>query len=67
MIYRYELYPDPIESEEGDYINIEHIKDDKGDWCKAEDVDYLEAENKRLEAEVEQLTVRLFKLREFET
>jgi hypothetical protein len=59
MAQRYELYADPIESDEGDYINIEHIKDDDGDWCKADDVAELVTEGDRLEKENERLRAAL--------
>jgi chromosome condensin MukBEF ATPase and DNA-binding subunit MukB len=56
-IQRYEI---DIERDEDEQGNAESIlapyKHDKGDWCKAEDVDALEAENARLIEEIEQTT-----------
>ena len=41
---KYELYVDHYENDFGcDVSNVEHIKDDHGDWCKSADVDKLQA------------------------
>ena len=61
-IQRYEI---DIERDEDEQGNPESIlapyRHDKGDWCKAEDVDALEAENAEQAAEIERLNKR-FKL-----
>jgi hypothetical protein len=56
-IQRYEI---DIERDEDEQGNPESIlapyRHDKGDWCKAEDVDALEAENAEQAAEIERLS-----------
>ena len=56
MIQKYEVYTYVDEDDDGKkVIEMSSVKNDKGDWCKAEDAEALEAENKRLRKEIDLL------------
>jgi len=45
---KYELYVDNYQDDEGDdCYSVEHIKDDSGDWCKADDVDKMQVDHSK--------------------
>jgi len=61
-IKKYELYVDNYQDDNGDDCsNVEHIGDDKGDWCKASDVEELQASHAAEIRLVRSASERLFR------